>query len=273
MSLSTYLNLKSSDFNIYLGKTIKSKLNRYGIDESNFIINNRAKEDVPKFIKFIEKWYKKFFNSKKYAEKEEEPMFDALKFFEMVKLTCKKSEQKYASRLEPYLKLLADAKKMGQQALVDEISQEIINFKFESILFAENFNKKITEEQVVDFVKKSEKGIRLDYIKYFSRPIPEEVINLKEKADSLFVFDNYVIMYYDPERKSYKQTKEELEKERQKKADPILFGVISGINALYYICDWIDEYCDLNLTEFIKVTKLEEKDITIPEKFTLGNKK
>ena len=36
-----------------------------------------------------------------------------------------------------------------------------------------------------------------------------------------------------------------------KKRDPILFGLIKGSRKLYYICDWIDEYCDLTLSQLI----------------------
>lgn len=37
-----------------------------------------------------------------------------------------------------------------------------------------------------------------------------------------------------------------------KRKDPILFGVIAGSNKLYFIGDWIDEYCDLRFDDVVK---------------------
>ena len=43
------------------------------------------------------------------------------------------------------------------------------------------------------------------------------------------------------------------EQRRQIKAKgPILFGVIAGSNKLYFIGDWIDEYCDLRFDDVVK---------------------
>lgn len=36
-----------------------------------------------------------------------------------------------------------------------------------------------------------------------------------------------------------------------KRKDPILFGVIAGSNKLYFIGDWIDEYCDLRFDDVV----------------------
>lgn len=86
-------------------------------------------------------------------------------------------------------------------------------------------------------------------------------------ADKLHVFDNYCILHYDPEKKSYQMTVEERERERIKKNDPILFGILRGSRDLYYIADWIDETCDLTLDKFIKT--LDEKE----ENFEIGKVK
>ena len=42
-------------------------------------------------------------------------------------------------------------------------------------------------------------------------------------------------------------------KEVEKAKDPILFGVIAGSNKLYYIDDWIDEYCDLRFENIVDI--------------------
>lgn len=202
-------------------------------------------------------------------EKKESPKYslDVLKFFESVKLITTKSAGTYFSRIEPYLKAIKDAKSMGQTALVQRLLGRIILVKYESILKAYGFDKRISEKQLVDFIKKTEKGISLCYVSNFGRPIPNDVIEKKVLADQLHVFDNYCILHYDPEKKSYKMTAEEREKERIKKNDPILFGVLRGSRDLYYIADWVDEKCDLTLDKFIKT--LDEKE----ENFEIGKVK
>lgn len=194
---------------------------------------------------------------------------DVLKFFEKVKLATLENAGTYYNRIEPYLKALQNAKKMGQTALCEKLLAMIVINKLESILLSYGYGKKITEQQVVDFVKKTEKGVDLCYIKNFSRPIPTEVIEKKVELDNLHVFDNYCILYYDPSGKSYKKTQEELEEEKRKKSDPILFGMIRGSRNLYYVADWVDEHCDLTLEKFIKESESDPSNFVITEKISI----
>lgn len=82
--------------------------------------------------------------------------------------------------------------------------------------------------------------VDIDYIANFGRPIPTEVVEKKVKCDDMCVFDNYCVMYYDPEGLTYHSTSDA-------RRDPILFGLINHSNKLYYIADWTDELCDLSL--------------------------
>jgi hypothetical protein len=155
---------------------------------------------------------------------------------------------------------LAIAKKNGQTALVEKIKELREIHLLESQLFALDFIKVITEEQMVKFAYDCERGLRLDWIQNFTRSIPEDVIKQKEKADSLKLFDNYVILHYDPLNKSNQLTKEEIEK----KKDPILFGVFKESRKLYYIGDWKDELCDLTFDQLID--KIGADALTIKKK-------
>lgn len=273
ISLSDFLNLSNRDFNIYLNKTVKNKFKKNGwlVEEDGIEITSMKHSSNGKqgVIKKIAKFIYEYINSSNEKVVEEVYEFDALQFFEKVKIACEESKSNYALRIKPYLLALKQAQDMGQQALVDSLAQEMFTAKYESILHAEGFDCKISEEQVVEFVKRAESGIRLDYIENFARPIPEDVIKIKLKADDLLVFDNYCVMYYDKESKSYKQTEAEKEAERRKRTDPILFGLISGSKNLYYVADWIDEYCDLTLEEFLKVSGLERKAIEISDDIKL----
>lgn len=193
--------------------------------------------------------------------KEEKPEFDAIEFFTKIKATSKESAQGYVNRVEKYLTAIRNAKMVGQTALVEKLIREMIANKYESFLAAEGYYHVVSEEQMVDFIRKSERGISIDYIKNFVRPIPMNVIEKIAKASELEVFDNYVIVHYDPKGTNRQDTA----KEEYKKRDPIVFGVIAGSTKLYYITDWIDDYCDLTLEKFVDTLKITKDDLVIDE--------
>ena len=95
----------------------------------------------------------------------------------------------------------------------------------------------------------------MTYIKNFIKVIPEDVTEAKQEADMLKIFDNYVILHYDYDGKAVDDTKAE----KEKKKDPVLFGLIKGSTNMYYIGDWIDDYCDLTLDVIIKTIGKESK--------------
>jgi len=156
--------------------------------------------------------------------------------------------------LDKYQITLLNAQDNNQVALVEKILDYAKILKLELILSQSKFNKYLSEEDVVKFYNVASKHekfktkLKLTYIKNFVKVIPDDVTKLKKEADNLMIFDNYVIMHYDYNNDSVSETKEE----KEKRKDPILFGVISGSKNLYFIGDWVDDYCDLTLDEIIK---------------------
>ena len=98
---------------------------------------------------------------------------------------------------------------------------------------------------MVDFANKTEKGVSLLYLSNFARMLPDDVIKRLEEVNTLEIFDNYAVLAYDPDGTK----KVETEAERNKRKDPILFGLIAGSNKLYYVCDWIDEMLQWPFTQ------------------------
>ena len=190
------------------------------------------------------------------------PEFDVIQFFSKIKATSKESAEGYVNRVEKYILAINNAKSVGQEALVEKLLREMIANKYESFLAAEGYYHVVTEEQMVEFINKSERGISIDYVKNFVRPIPVDVINKIAEASKLEVFDNYVIVHYDPKGKAAQDTAKD---EYKKRRDPIVFGVIAGSHKLYYITDWIDDYCDLTLEKFVDTLKITKDDLVIDE--------
>ena len=252
------LNHDQTKLSIFENFKIDSNLPKYRINSDTSVSNMTLSTDGwvmrnDSGINAKEHWFvrlKKWILSigKKHKERrQEKKKMNPSEFFGEITSALKYNkfdDSKYFKRVDGYLATIENAKKAGQDALIEKLEDEIELVKLESLLYGAGSTKTITEEQVVEFYKKSKKGLRLDWIKNFTRIIPNKVINHKLKIDKLKVFDNYVILHYDPNEKSYSLTKKE-------KEDPILFGVIRGSRKLYYIADWKDKYCDLTLETLI----------------------
>lgn len=146
-------------------------------------------------------------------------------------------------RAEGYNRLLQEAKANGQVALVEQLLMGLAAARNEAQLVALGMTKVISEDTLIGFERKCERGLRLDWLKNFTRPIPAEIQAKKLAADEREVFDAYVVLHYDPQNKGSALTQAEVEK----KKDPILFGLMEGRRVLYYVGDWVDEHCDLTL--------------------------
>ena len=219
-----------------------------GSDKKSFFSNIKKK---------IDRWLGKTFAPK--------PELNVIDFFTNVKLESKEGAEIYRDRVSKYLQAIHNANTVGQTALVEKLLSEMIANKYEALLASRGVYYAISEKRVVDFAKKTERGVSLTYIKNFIRPIPQDVIEKVIAANDYEVFDNYVVMHYDPKN----EHKAETRKEEAKRKDPIIFGVIAGSRKLYYITDWVDEHCDLTLEKFVDTlgtTKDEFAEGPVPEK-------
>ena len=169
--------------------------------------------------------------------------------------------------------LIRQAKINGQVALAEQMTKKWEFILYEKVLAVCGFNKFISEDSLVEYVSMKHdgenarefEGFNLTWIKNFTRIIPTIVSERKYKADTLKIFDNYVILHYDPQKAAIAKTKAEKDAER----DPILFGVIDGSNKLYFIADWIDEYCDLTMEEVVTALKTEGEATHVDADFVI----
>ena len=229
---------------------------RFTVEDSSMmtITDNRKKSLVDNIKDFFSKKIQQN-KEKKIANK-----FDVIKFFSDVKLSAEDEATKYRDRLAEYVNCIGIAEKSGQIALKEKLFNNLVINKYETILFSKGLVKAVTEETIVKLAKDSPKALALDYIQNYIRNIPISVIKKKLEIDQLEIFDNYVILHYDPNGVSYAQTNKK--KEEKKKRDPIMFGVIEGSTKLYYIDSWEDEYCDLTWDKMVDIIGKEtiEKD-------------
>jgi hypothetical protein len=181
------------------------------------------------------------------------------KIFNDIKTNLKNLELPENS-LDFYIEQLKKAQDAGQTVLVEKLTKGIKEITVEKLLYTNEVVKYISEEDLVRFVdihKVPEKILKLSWIKNYSRPIPDEVLEKKKTYDAKQVFDNYVILHLDISGDSAQMT----EKEKEKAKDPILFGVTQGSRKLYYVADWVDEYCDLTLDKVLEVLSKDTVDV------------
>lgn len=214
----------------------------------------------------LRKWLIRMLQRKKEKQKDVKPKIKLISITDFfVGLT--KSHQELtpvAEIAEHYEKALFQAKALGQTALTQKLADAVQVVRGEAHLIVVGLKQYVTERQIIDFYEKTgeDKCLKLTWIKNFNRIIPEDVYDAKKKADERKIFDNYVILHYDPLNTGEVMTKEEIEK----KKDPILFGLIKNSRKLYYVADWKDDYCQLTLEEMFtvlgeKVLKINNKNV------------
>lgn len=187
-----------------------------------------------------------------WANRKERPTISIEDFFTSIKNTTEEVKI-VQERAQGYQRALEEARQNGQKALCEKLEAGLFAFKAESQMVAIGITKYVTARTVIEFYKKSPKGLRLDYIRNFTRRIPQELSQLKKRADDLEIFDNYVVLHYDPKAKSYAETEKEKQARIARERDPILFGLLKGRTDLYVLGDWIDEFCDLTLDQMAEV--------------------
>ena len=249
-----------ADFNLNLSDTMRKTMERTRIPFAGPIEIEGASSQPKSLWETIRDYFLR--KNERREERKKSDKFDVLQFFANVKLSTKEEGYKYKDRLKEYVTCIGYAESSGQKALKERLFEQLVVNKYESMLYAIGQYKVLTEQNLVKFAKGCPRALCLDYIANYVRTIPVDVIKRKKELDRMEIFDNYVILHYDPEDDGTEKTNKEKEEEARKKRDPILFGVISGSNKLYYVADWEDEYCNLRFQDIVDKLgqELIEKD-------------
>lgn len=227
-------------------------------------LNADGSLSYPKIRKGLRQWLLKKLQPKSTAEEKQKVPMKLISIVEFFTNLSKSYEEltPIAEIATHYENAVVQANVMGQTVLLEKLKDMIDVVRGEAHLITMGLKRYVTEKQVIDFYEKvgEDKNLKLTWIQNFNRIIPEDVYIIKKEIDDRKIFDNYVILHYDPKDNGEKPTKAEIEK----KKDPILFGLIKNSKKLYYVADWKDEYCDLTLEEMFNV--LGEKVLKINNK-------
>ena len=189
----------------------------------------------------------------------------ANEYFKGVKTKQQKiTDKKILDELNYLPSQIEELNLLGQTSLANKLKKDIVKLTKERILLANGFDTYIYRKDVTKYIELvKDKKVYICELEKFPRLIPEEAKQKLLKAKSLNIFNDFWVVYVDYTNDSDSILTEKEKKERKKNRDPIIFGTFENpekepINKMYFICDWVDEYCDLTLDQMVK--KLVEND-------------
>ena len=157
----------------------------------------------------------------------------------------------------------------GQYEIAERLDGNRSVLEAEVALVSAGSLKYISEEQIIQFMLKSERGVRMEFLRYYPNIMPQDVAKTKIVFDGLLVFDNYCVLYFDPGTAKFSLVRElEDDAARAKRRDPILFGMIHGSRKLYYVADWVTKDDDITLEKL--ETVLGEKAYDLGQEQMIG---
>ncbi len=175
------------------------------------------------------------------------PKKDSVEFFMEVKDNFSELEEVKIDDAK-IKEMITNLEKTNQKYAIATLRTEKSLQQLENKLVEGGFIQYQTEESLIKFIKQCKKGLCLKEIESFDRVIPDNAMKKFDKAEELGIFDNYYILFNDPNGADniFYTT------EPPKPKDPIMFGVIRGSNKLYLVADWIDEFCNLTYKDILK---------------------
>jgi len=232
-------------------------------ERRNYI--NRVGRDISMTVSKPPKksWFQKLLDKCKPKDKGE-PGQPVEQVFEEVKTSMMSPTNEELLRAKKVVNTVESQLRVsGQYEIAEKVNGSRSVLEAELALVSAGQLKYITEDQIVKFMLLSERGLRLEYLRYYSNILPSEVAKRKIVFDGLLVFDNYCVLHYDGGVPKFSLIKEVIDDaERHKRRDPILFGMIKGSRKLYYVTDWVTEDDDLTLDKLENVIGEKAYDLS-----------
>lgn len=187
-------------------------------------------------------------------------------FFNTVKETLLKemeqSDEDYGRYYENIQYMLASARHTGQRDLEKKLEYHLYCVDRQLVLKEHNLEYFVYKDAFFNYAENvSENVIRFCELEKYPRLLPDKVLVRLDEYKSLF--DQLYIAFTD-----YTADEIRLNEKIEIEKDPILFGTFEDTRSeirkplrelpsrLYFIDDWIDEYCDLTLSKMVEEYKV-----------------
>lgn len=153
------------------------------------------------------------------------------------------------------LAILENYKKAGQISAMKKLMFQLDCIEKEEKLIDLGINTFIYKEDVKNFIDVVSKNVvKIIELKNYERTIPNEIVD--KVVQTRDIFNEFYVIFTDYTGK----TEREVTKTKREK-DPILVGTFQDtknkvmLNKMYFIGDWVDDYCDLTLSKMVELTK------------------
>lgn len=192
-------------------------------------------------------------------KKEQETVLSPSEYFEKIK--GKMEEEVPDNVRQVYDVAVKQMKKFlitGQKSAAKDLYARCLYLEKEIKLLETGITKYVNRKDIENYIDNvADDCVVITTMENYDRVIPDEIID--KVAEVMDIFDQFYIVFtdYTGEKRS------KVQKERREK-DPILFGniFVDGrvSQKMYFIGDWVDEYCDLTLDKMIsQIAKKEKK--------------
>lgn len=190
-------------------------------------------------------------------EVEVNPILEARLYFEQLKNSVTEENIKsLEAHLEAAEKLVKKYTITRQTSAKERVEQYVEQYKKEIAIMSAGFTKYFKRSDI----EKGIDGTRDIYIctlSEYERDIPDDVVEIIADVLEKDLFDEIFIVFTD-----YSSETKDRSHQKEVERDPVMFGAVVKENTygkkwfserMWYICDWIDEYCELTLSKMIEV--------------------
>lgn len=193
-------------------------------------------------------------------DKKEELTLTPSEYFEQVKGKINEETGENVKRLyDATMKQLKKFMITGQKSAAKELYARCLYLEKEQKLIDKGITKYVKRSDIDNYIDNvADDCVCVIEMKNFDRTIPDDIIDTV--SECMDIFDEFYIVFTD-----YTGEKRAKVKKEKRDKDPILFGniFIDGKVSpkMYFLGDWIDDYCDLTLDKMIsEIAKKESKD-------------
>lgn len=189
---------------------------------------------------------------------------EAKEFFDKMKMAKKETNNTMLEKLHNNIIEHADkALSMRQFEKVKRCNVYFDIIQREKKLLENGFTTYIERDVFEEYLQVvKDRIVKVQVLEEYERDIPDELKPIIDK--SIGIFDDILIVFTDYSKTAEKKQNARIDK-RNKEKDPIMFGTFIDRKAqvfgkrIYFLGDWIDEHCDLQLSEMIEEVKLSPK--------------
>ena len=193
--------------------------------------------------------------------KEEQKEISPAEYFEMVKSKMEEETEENIKLL--YNTTMSKLKKCmitGQVKAAKELYARCLYLEKEIKLIRQGITQYVLRTDIDKYIEEiAGKCVCIIELENFDRDIPDDIID--KVAETKDIFDKFFVVFTDYTG----EIRSKVADERREK-DPILFGNIfvdgQVSPKMYFIGDWVDEFCDLTLDKMIEEIAKKDKTTT-----------